>query len=143
MKAIAVILILLSVGVVTGAQEYRYLLIYRGEGVFVNDPPPLIAETPPSNYCGTTLIGYGHYTTETKCKLFATLDEMLSWLNSGTLTWNSKQKTVAVTQEDIIAIYDLSTAKQIKLELHTEEIVKPKRVEVHEERWTNEEWRIK
>jgi hypothetical protein len=137
MKYLAIIMILLSVAVVAGAQEFRgrYLLIYRCEGNhFVSTPPPADADP---------LVAYGHYEIETRYKIFLTLDEMLSWLNHGTLTLDSSQKTVAVNQGDIIAIYDLSTAKKIELELKTEEVVKPKRVEIQEERWTNEEWRVK
>jgi uncharacterized membrane protein YciS (DUF1049 family) len=137
MKYLAIIMILLSVAVVAGAQEFRgrYLLIYRCEGNhFVSTPPPADADP---------LVAYGHYEIETRYKIFLTLDEMLGWLNVGTLTMGNHAKVVRLQKEDIIAIYDLSTAKKVELELKTEEVVKPKRVEVQEERWTNEEWRVK
>lgn len=162
MKYLSVILLLLSVAVVAGAQvgeltitapawvtSGKYLVVYLedvykpyaetyincvgGSSLTTTEGRPLI---------GSVVVGH-----EVKCKLFDTLGDILNWLNSGNITYypigEDQRKDVRLDREHLIAIYDLSTAHRLQLELKTEEVVKPKRVEIEEERWTNQEWRVK
>lgn len=77
-----------------------------------------------------------------KLKGFENLDGLMKWLNSSNY-YDKKQKRVRLDEESIIAIYDLTRAKKIKLQLHSEKIVEPYKVEIKERRWTNFEWKIK
>lgn len=153
MKYLSVILLLLSVAVCAGAQANitapkwagRYLVVYL-EDVYksFDESPAIFVE---GGLATQNTFGKVSVDHEVKCKLFETLVDVFLWLNKANITvyptGEEHHKSVIVDKEHLIAIYDLSTAKRVELELKTEEVVKPKRVEIQEERWTNQEWRVK
>ena len=92
---------------------------------------------------GLRISGSGTYVVsqdmQTKTAGFHTEKELFDRVNSG--TWfRSERKDVSIEPENIIAIYDLSTAKKIEVTLKEEEKVIQKKVEIQEEKWIDREW---
>ena len=96
-------------------------------------------------------VGYYMYIGDSKprskwkyhAKGFEELEGLMKWINTSNFYgWNNEKRT-RLNDNQIIAIYDLTRAKKIKLKLHSEEIVEPYKVEAKERKWTNYEWRIK
>lgn len=76
-------------------------------------------------------------------KGFENLAGLIEWINTPDYYGWDNEKRVRLSNDRIIAIYDLTRAKKIKLKLHSEEIIEPYKVEIKEKKWTNHEWRIK
>jgi len=69
---------------------------------------------------------------------------LTGWLNSSDWgMFGKEEKKVRFTEEELIMVYDLEQGRKIELQLKVEDVVKPKRVEVQEERWTNKSWEKK
>ena len=87
-----------------------------------------------------TSVDYGWVT---KVQEFHSLKETMGWL-SYKENWvgNTSRMIVRLTENELIAIYDLSTAKEIKVKLKTEEKSLPKRVEIQSEKWTEQKYEI-
>lgn len=77
-------------------------------------------------------------------KGFESLEGLLKWLNSSNTYsyYNTKQKNVRLGEKAIVAIYDMTRAKKIKLKIHSEEMVEPYKVETKERKWTDFEWQL-
>lgn len=73
---------------------------------------------------------------ETRSVLFSSEEEAFAWLNESSERWFSsidsaaKQKTVRIDEGNLIGLYDLRTAKEIKLKLKTEKKRQERKVEV-------------
>lgn len=74
----------------------------------------------------------------TSIKGFHSLDELIAWLNY--IDPFSGKPAVRINQSELIKIYDLSAAKEIKIKLQTEEKSLPKRVEIQAEKWTEQKY---
>lgn len=70
---------------------------------------------------------------------FQSLNEVIGWLN--TTGWDGRP-SVRISDNELIGIYDLSKAKQITVKLKTEQKSLPKRVEVQEEKWTEQRYEV-
>jgi hypothetical protein len=76
----------------------------------------------------------------TKIQGFHSLDEVMSWLSyKDELT---QKNVVRLSENELIKIYDLNAAKEIKVKLETEEKSLPKRVEIQAEKWTEQKYVI-
>lgn len=106
-------------------ENYNYILIYRNwEAVWQNNGGAM----------------YPSYDWVTKIEGFRNWDDLMKWMNSFNY-WDDGKKRVRLTEDELIAIYDLTRAEKIKLELKAEEKVLPKRIELQEEKWTDYEWK--
>lgn len=77
---------------------------------------------------------------QTNIKGFNTEKELFDWINSTSWLYADGRKDVRIEPENIVAIYDLSKAKKIELELKEEQKVIEKKVEIQEEKWIDREW---
>lgn len=71
---------------------------------------------------------------------YSSLSELLSSLNIK--DWNGRP-SVSMSENEFIAIYDITTAKKIEVRLNTEEKSLPKRVEIQAEKWTEQKYEVK
>ena len=109
-------------------EAYTHMIIYRiWEGNLVQ-------------YGDSMSFGHGW---DTKFKGFYSLKEAMGWLNYKA-DWgeNTGHMVVTLTENELIAIYDLTTGKEIKVKLKTEEKSLPKRVEIQSEKWTEQKYEI-
>ena len=72
---------------------------------------------------------------------YENLEGLLKWLNS--TNWYGDQKRIRLNDNQIIAVYDLTRAKKIKLQIVKTEMVKSYKVETKEKKWIDVQWRIK
>jgi len=106
-------------------ESYNYVLVYRNwEAVWQN------------NYGSMS----SNYEWITKIKGFRNWDDLIKWLNSSNY-WDDGKKRVRLTEDELIAIYNLSRVEKIKIKIKAEEKVLPKRIELQEEKWTDYEWK--
>jgi len=106
-------------------ENYNYILIYRNwEAVWRNDSGAM----------------YSSYGWVTKIEGFRNWEDLIKWMNSSNY-WDDGKKRVRLTEDELIAVYDLTRIEKIKLELKAEEKVLPKRIELQEEKWTDFEWK--
>ena len=106
-------------------ENYNYILIYRNwEAVW---------QTYSSSHSSS-------HQWITKIEGFRNWEDLIKWINSSNY-WDDGKKRVRLTEDELIGVYDLTRAEKIKLELKTEEIVLPKRIELKEEKWTDYEWK--
>lgn len=85
------------------------------------------------------------YKWKTKIVGFSSLDNLLKWINSSNYySFNGESRPdVKLAENQIIGIYDLTTAKEIEVKLKVEEKSLPKRVEIQEEKWTEKSYVLK
>lgn len=75
---------------------------------------------------------------------FNTLKQLMEWLNSSLYLFvPDKQKRTRLTEDELIAVYDLTKAEKIELQFISKNKSLPKRIEVQEEKWVDTEWRTK
>ena len=63
-----------------------------------------------------TMSGWSHHV-----KGFNTYDEMIKWLNNGSVIRKDGNKVPRLTKEEFIAAYDLTNMKKLNLQIVTEE----------------------
>ena len=77
----------------------------------------------------------------TKTKLIDDFKSLKSWMNNGNyFVVNEKQKFTSIDENQLIGIYDLDTAKQIKPKFEKKEQTVEKHIEIEKESWTDQEW---
>lgn len=81
---------------------------------------------------------YGDYKYTTVA--FQSLNALKTWLN--TSYWEGGTPDVRLKENEIVSIYDLENAKEIKVKLKTEEKVKAKERIIEEEKWTERQYII-
>lgn len=75
----------------------------------------------------------------TEIEGFNSLEDLMAWLNIKDFLG---RPMVRLSDNELIAIYDLSKAKKVQLDLKTENKSLPKRVEVQEEKWTEQHYEL-
>lgn len=72
---------------------------------------------------------------------FYSQDEVTNWLNSG--QGYDGKPTVTISADQLIGVYDLTKSAKLEVELKTENKSLPKRVEIEEEKWTEQHYELK
>jgi hypothetical protein len=123
------------------------LQVYKGINLIGEDSPiRFILIYKAKSYGGATLRQLGGdyiiYNSEhqTNIKGFNTEKELFDWINSTSWLYADGRKDVRLEPENIIAIYDLSKAKKLEVQLKEEQKVIQKKVEIQEEKWIDREW---
>ena len=110
-------------------KEYCYIVVYREwESSWVSD-----------TMGGTTIKYYWH----TNICGFEDMESLKKWLNNPGGYWFDSQKRVRLNKNELIGIYDLTTAKKINATIKTEEKTIEKHIEVEKESWIDYEWELK
>lgn len=104
--------------------NYKYLILYRQHESFM---------TISGGNAGTSR----QYVT--KHAAFETSEKMKLWLNN---EWNGR-KDITIPINTILGIYDLTTAKQIPFELKEQHQIRPRRVEIERDEWTDRYYELK
>jgi hypothetical protein len=81
----------------------------------------------------------------TKIEGFESWEQLIKWLNNSQYLFMpvDNQRRTRITEDELIAVYDLSKADKVELQFISEEKSLPKRVEIQAEQWTDTEWRKK
>ena len=103
--------------------EIKYILVYK-------------SSTPRVNYFGEKI---RIEKVEIDSNTFTTIESLLRWLNDG---YFFGEGNVRLQQDDIIGIYDIHTAKEIKLNLITEEKKEEEKVQIQEKKWTERHYEV-
>ena len=84
-----------------------------------------------------------NYEWVTRSQTFERWGDVMDWMNKGDVWYSPGHPTARLTDDELIAVYDLDKLKKVDVKFIREQKSTPKRVEIQAETWTETKWEVK